>query len=64
MGSRGRSLNSLRAAIRWASVKVALAQINTTVGDIQGNEAKILAACADVKRKLSRDQNLVPDPRS
>ena len=28
------------------------------------DEAKILAACADVKRKLSRDQNLVPDPRS
>jgi len=43
-GSRVRSLNSIRAAIRWRSVKVALAQINTTVGDIQGNEAKILAA--------------------
>ena len=40
------SLNPANPPCMLAKMKAALAQINTTVGDLQGNEAKILAAYA------------------
>jgi len=45
--------------IRWPFMKVTLAQINTTVGDIPGNEAKILAAYA---RGVAAGADLVVAP--
>jgi NAD+ synthetase len=39
-------LNSPRPAYTLTAMKAALAQLNTTIGDLPGNEAKILAAYA------------------